>query len=64
MCLAAEHLSDEDLELYARERLEAGKAARMSFHLESCADCRDRLAQTMIFLHDLRQRMKKDQARR
>jgi hypothetical protein len=64
MCLAAEHLSDEDLELYARERLEAGKAARMSFHLESCGGCLDRLAQTMIFLHDLRLRMKKDQARR
>ncbi|HLH44090.1 MAG TPA: hypothetical protein VKV74_13975 [Bryobacteraceae bacterium] len=62
MCLAAEHLSDEDLELYARERVEAAKAARMSFHLESCAECRDRLARTMIFLHDLREQMKNDQA--
>jgi anti-sigma factor ChrR (cupin superfamily) len=53
MCLAAEHPSDEDLELYARERLQPGKAARMSFHLESCAECRDRLAHTMIYLLDL-----------
>ena len=50
MWLAAEHPSDEDLELYARERLQPGKAARMSFHLESCAECRDRLAHTMIYL--------------
>jgi hypothetical protein len=34
----------------------------MSFHLESCPECRDRLAQTMIFLHDLRQGIKRDQA--
>lgn len=60
MCLAAEHLSDEDLELYVRERLDASKAARMSFHLESCAECRDRLAQTVIYLLDLRQHMKKE----
>jgi anti-sigma factor ChrR (cupin superfamily) len=62
MCLAAEHPSDEDLELYARERLERSKAARMSFHLESCAECRDRLAQSVIYRLDLRQHLKGDEA--
>lgn len=62
MCLAAEHPSDEDLELYARERLEPSKSAGISFHLEFCAECRDRLALTVIYLLDLRQRLKEDEA--
>ena len=62
MCLAAEHPSDEDLELSPATVCKPGKAARTSFHLESCAECRDRLAYTVIYLLDLRQRMKADEA--
>ncbi len=42
----AQHISDEELILYSMQSLSAGETAAAALHLESCADCRSRLAET------------------
>jgi hypothetical protein len=41
----AHHISDEDLLLYSIQSLSAGETAAVELHLESCAECRLRLAE-------------------
>jgi hypothetical protein len=42
----AQHISDEELLFYSIQSLSAGETAAVQLHLESCADCRRRLAET------------------
>ncbi len=42
--MASRHISDDDLELYAMDRLAADAAAPVEEHLLICAECRARLA--------------------
>jgi hypothetical protein len=41
----AHHISDEDLLLYSIQSLSAGETAAVELHLESCTECRLRLAE-------------------
>jgi anti-sigma factor RsiW len=43
----AQHISDEDLVLYSMQSLSAGETSAVDLHLESCPECRHRLAETI-----------------
>jgi PilZ domain len=45
------HVSEQDLELYARGRLES--PGEVEFHVESCASCRDKLCDVARFISDI-----------
>jgi anti-sigma factor ChrR (cupin superfamily) len=51
---STEHPSDDDIELYARDRLAPLPSARIATHLEQCQYCRDRLARAVILINDFR----------
>ena len=43
--MASRHISDDDLELYAMDRLAEADAAPVEEHLLVCEGCRERLAE-------------------
>src|SRR6516165_5221832 len=51
---AVEHPSDHLLDLYALARLNSTEAATVQVHLEPCPECRERPAQKVNFIRDLR----------
>lgn len=51
--LAEEHASEDELELFAMRRLEPSFSMPLADHLDDCALCRDRLARTMIIIHNI-----------
>jgi hypothetical protein len=51
--LAEAHALDDELELFAMRRLEPVFSMPLADHLDDCAFCRDRLARTMVAIHDI-----------
>jgi anti-sigma factor RsiW len=57
--MAAPHITDEDLELYALDRLAEAAAAPVEEHLLVCAECRDRLVEWDEYIRAMRAAMVK-----
>lgn len=55
--MASRHISDDDLELYAMDRLTEAEAAPVEEHLLVCEGCRERLAEWDEYVRAMRAAM-------